>query len=205
MKTPAPELALALLLAAPTAADPVVYRVVSEESSFAVHVGKAGLFSAFGGHEHLIEVREYGGTVRWDAEVPESSDFVLEVKAASLTVADEDVSDDDRARIQADMETQALAAEDHPTILFESEDVELVRSENGVYALKVKGSLELRGVSAPLEIPLTLTASDGRLTARGELKLSSKTWGVPQISAVGGTIKTDDELALTFAIVATRE
>lgn len=204
MKTLASQLALTGLLAAPVAAEPAIYRVLPEESRFTVYVGKAGLFSVFG-HDHLIEVRDFEGTVRWDANAPATSGFVLEVEADSLAVADEDVSDADRAQIEADMKAQALSVTNHPAIVFESEEVELLRSDGGTYSMKVNGSLELRGVRELLEVPLTLTVSDSRLTVAGEVKLRGKTWGVPQITAAGGAVKTKDELELTFEIVAVSE
>jgi len=34
------------------------------------------------------------------------------------------------------------------------------------------------------------------------MELESQNWGVPQISAVGGSVKTKEELQLTFEIVA---
>jgi hypothetical protein len=37
------------------------------------------------------------------------------------------------------------------------------------------------------------------------MELDSKNWGVPQISAVGGSVKTKGELQLDFEIVAVRE
>ena len=37
-----------------------------------------------------------------------------------------------------------------------------------------------------------------------ELELDTKRWGVPQISALGGSVKTKEKLGLTFEIVAQR-
>ena len=49
---------------------------------------------------------------------------------------------------------------------------------------------------------MTLEVGEGRLTAKGEMELDAKNWGVPQISAAGGSVKTKDELKLTYEIVA---
>jgi polyisoprenoid-binding protein YceI len=69
--------------------------------------------------------------------------------------------------------------------------------------LEVEGTLRLRGVEKSLKIPLVVTVSNGRLLAAGEVKLQSDQWGVPQISAVGGTVKTKEDLVLDFEIAAT--
>jgi polyisoprenoid-binding protein YceI len=179
--------------------DTTSYRVVSGESRMTVRVGTAGLFKMFG-HEHEIDVRELAGQVDWDPDAPESSRFRLEVEASSLTVADQELSEKDRAQVQADMETKALAAAEHPRIVFESTEVRLERPGQ----LKLRGNLDLRGVKKPVEVPLMLEASEGRITAKGKMELESGNWGVPQISAVGGSVKTSQDLGIEFEIVAVR-
>jgi polyisoprenoid-binding protein YceI len=183
---------------------PAAYRVVAEESHMSVHVGTAGLFKMFG-HEHNIQVKGLAGRVEWDPEAPASSRFVLEIDAASLAVADEELSEKDRAQVQSDMEAKALALPRNPRIVFESTEVRLEKDEGASHRLKLRGTLSLRGVTKPVEVPLTLALAEGRLTAKGEMELASGNWGVPQISAVGGSVKTKEELRLTFEIVAARE
>jgi polyisoprenoid-binding protein YceI len=179
--------------------DTTSYRVVSGESRMTVHVGTAGLFKMFG-HEHEIDVRELAGQVDWDPDAPESSRFRLEVEASSLTVFDQELSEKDRAQVQSDMETKALAAAEHPRIVFESTEVRVERPGR----LKLRGNLDLRGVKKPVEVPLMLEASEGRITAKGKMELESGNWGVPQISAVGGSVKTSQDLGIEFEIVAVR-
>jgi polyisoprenoid-binding protein YceI len=192
------------VLAGVAVPEPVAYRVVAEESRMTVHVGTAGLFKMFG-HEHNIEAKGIAGRVEWDSAAPASSRFVLEIDAASLTVADEELSEEDRAQVQSDMETQALALPENPKIVFESTEVQVEKSGEASHRLKLRGTLSLRGVTEPVEVPLTLEVAQGRLTAKGEMELESKNWGVPQISAVGGSVKTRQELGLAFEIVAVRE
>lgn len=190
-----------LALAVP---ETVAYRVVAGESRMTVHVGTAGLFKMFG-HEHNIEVKGIGGRVDWDPEEPESSRFVLEIEAASLTVADEELSEEDRGQVQSDMETKALALPQNPRIVFESTEVRVEKTEGANRRLKLRGTLSLRGVTKPVEVPVALEVAGDRLTAKGEMELQSEDWGVPQISAVGGSVKTKQELKLAYEIVAVRE
>lgn len=184
--------------------EPAAYRVAAEESRMTVHVGTAGLFKMFG-HEHNIQVKGIAGRIEWDPEAPARSRFVLEIDAASLTVADEELSEKDRAQVQSDMATQALALPQNPKIVFESTEVRVEKSDGVNRRLKLRGTLSLRGVTKPVEVPLTLEVAEGRLTAKGEMKLESTKWGVPQISAVGGSVKTKEELQLDFEIAAVRE
>lgn len=209
---PSKNLAVALVAIAaalsslPAAAlsNPVTYRVEAGKSQFHVKVGRAGLFKVFG-HDHLIAVERFTGNVEWNAEAPEASRFTMDVDAASLKVVDEEVSEGDRATIQGDMEAKALALPENPHIRFESSQVAVQRVEGGSFQVKVTGTLSLRGVAKPLVIPLTLTVADDRLSAKGEVELESDQWGVPQITAVGGSVKTKENLELAFDIVAVRE
>src|SRR3990172_12316585 len=120
--------------------------VAGEESRMAVQVGTAGLFKMFG-HEHNIQVKGIAGRVEWDPEAPASSRFVLEIDAASLTVADEELTEKNRAQAQSDMETQALALPQNPEIVFESTEVRVEKSDGANRRLKLQGRLSLRGVT----------------------------------------------------------
>ena len=184
------------------------YRVVAEESRFDVHVGRSGLFKMFG-HDHVIRVGSFTGTVVWESAEPEAARFVLEVDAASLFVAEveDGLSEDDRATVQDTMETEALAVAEHATISFKSTRVEIRRSDSGEHRLEITGELALRGVRRELDVPMTLSFDGERdiLIARGKFELDSKEWGVPQISVLGGSVKTKTELGLEFEIVAVRE
>lgn len=179
------------------------YVLVAEESRFEVEVGRAGLFKIFG-HDHVIDVRSFTGRVDWDSDRPEASSFLLEVEARSLTVADEGLSDDDRKTVQADMETKALAVSEHPRIVFRSTEVRRERSEGSVRNLKLVGTLELRGVTRKLEVPVAVTVEEERLRIVGKVHLESGEWGVPQVSALGGSVKTNEKLVLSFDLVAVR-
>lgn len=193
-----------LLLVLPAAARAQEsYTVDAGESRLIVEVGRAGFLKLFG-HDHTIRVERFTGEVRWDAAAPERSSFSLDVDASSLVVADEEVSDEDRAKIQSDMETKALDLSEHARITFQSSAIQLRDAKDGPHRLRVTGTLALRGVERPLTVPLTLEVDGDRLVATGELELPSDAWGVPQISAAGGTVKTSEDLGVSFEIVATR-
>ena len=194
-------LVMALVGALSSTPSPVTYRVKAAESRFAVEVGRSGLFKALG-HDHLIVVERFTGEVDFVPSTPQSSRFSLDVDAASLKVEDDEVSDEDREKIQSDMDAKALDLPTHPHIVFESTRVEVDKADAATFQLRVSGTLSLRGVEKPLVIPLTLTTNGDRLTATGEFVLRSDAWGVPQISAVGGAVKTKEDLHLTFQITA---
>lgn len=178
------------------------FSVQPAESRFTVKVGRAGFLKAFG-HDHLIEIRGIVGDVDWRPDVPQMSSIHIEIDANSLTVIDEGISDADRATIQAEMEGTALDVTNYPKIVFASRELSLSRGD-GERKGNLKGELTLRGVTDEVQIPLTLTVGDQKLRAQGAFKIKGSDFGVPQIKAAGGSVKTKNELELTFELVATR-
>ena len=192
-----------LTLARPSPAqDTEIYVVRPEESRFEIRVGKAGLFSVFG-HEHLIEVRRFSGEVRFIASAPNESSVSLELDAASLTVVDPEVKADERAKVQAQMEAEALEVVKFPTIRFVSKKLSLTEIQ-GELDGEVNGDLTLKEVTRSLKIPLRIAVAVGKLGARGRFKLKGSAFGVKPVSVAGGSVKTRDELELIFDLVCER-
>jgi len=131
------------------------------------------------------------------------SSIRIEIDASSLTVVDEGVSDADRATIQGEMESTALDVTSYPKIVFVSKELSVSRG-GGERKGNLKGELTLRGVTDEVKFPLTLTVDGQKLRAKGAFKIKGSDFGVPQIKAAGGSVKTKDELELAFALVATR-
>ena len=174
-----------------------------EQSNFTVDVGRAGFLKMFG-HDHLVEIRGFAGGVDWHPNEPESSSIRIEVEAASLTVVNED-DEETRAQIQADMETKALDVENHSGIVFVSEELSLDERGGGEYRGEIRGQLTLRGVTNAVEIPLTVSVTEESLRAQGEFEIKGSDFGIDQINAAGGSVKTSDDLELTFDLVGARE
>jgi len=155
------------------------------------------------GDEHLIEIRGIVGDVDWRPDDPEKSSIRIEIDASSLAVIDEGISDADRATVQAEMESTALDVTSYPKIVFVSKELSL-SSGDGERKGNLMGALTLRGATNEVKILLTLTVGDQKLLAQGKFEIKGSDFGVPQIKAAGGSVKTKDELELTFDLVATR-
>lgn len=184
-------------LAAPLGAER--YLIEPGQSRFQIKVGKAGFFSVFG-HEHLVEVRRMSGEAIWDPTAPDGSSVSLTLESASLAVVDPDVKPDERAKIQAQMEAEALEVERYPTIGFVSTGFS-VKPFQGEYQGTVTGELTLKGVTRQVKVPVQIAVAVGKLGARGRFKLKGSDFGVKQVTAAGGTVKTKDELELDFDLV----
>jgi len=74
-----------------------------------------------------------------------------------------------------------LAPDDHPDALFVSENINEAMdclAENGVRCFVANGTLVIRGVAQPTTLPFTLTISEGRALADGELSIAREDFGI---------------------------
>src|SRR5205085_10206663 len=118
--------------------------VDAARSKLTVHVGKAGMFSAFG-HEHEIAAPVFAGSLRGQESVEFSVD------ARQMKVADADVSDKDRAEIQSTMlGPEVLDVARFPEIKFRSTAVERGTNAGGKNEWRVRGELTLHGQTRPV-------------------------------------------------------
>src|SRR5262249_10652895 len=79
--------------------------IVPSESKVSVAVGKAGLLSSLA-HDHTINARSFNGKIQLAGDDVRSGSVEIEFEAASLKVADQGVSAQDRNEIQKTMETE---------------------------------------------------------------------------------------------------
>ena len=160
-------------------------QVDSARSKLTVHVGKAGMFSAFG-HEHDIAAPVFSGAVRGQ----ESAEF--SVDARQMKVADTEVSEKDRAEIHTTMlGPEVLDAARFPEIKFRSTAVE--REKDG---WRVRGDLTLHGQMRA--IVLSVKQVGDRYTGTSTFKQTD--FGIKPVSAGGGSVKVKDEVTVTFEI-----
>jgi polyisoprenoid-binding protein YceI len=160
----------------------------TERSVLTVRVYKAGLLSAFG-HEHEIRAPIQEGGFDEDKS---SVEFVVD--ARTLRVLDSDISDKDRAEIQATMlGPKVLESEKFPVIRFHSTDVN--RLGEGKWT--VHGDLTLHGQTHPVKVAVERVA--GRY--HGSAQLWQKEFGIRPVTVAGGSIKVKDEVRIEFEIV----
>jgi polyisoprenoid-binding protein YceI len=165
-----------------------------------VRTGSGGLLSAFG-HDHRLMVRELSGTIELDRADLSRSTLSLRIEAGSLAVVD-DESQKDRPEIEKEMNERVLEVGKFPEIEFSSRSVEPGAAEGDVRPVVVEGVLQLHGKSQTVRVPARLELREGSLRATGELKLKQSDFGIERTSAVGGTVKVADEVAISFDLLA---
>lgn len=176
----------AIVLLAP-AFSPLQAQPSARQSTITIHVHKSGLFSV-AGHNHTVVAPVSKASID-----PQGMTAEIVVVAKELKVTDTDVSDKDRAQIQAEMlGPKVLNAEKFPQIRFKSLEIKPA----GAGHLRVTGMLDLHGVSKQI----TLEITGGGDHYQGKTKLKQSDFGIEPFSAGGGTVKVKDELDLDFDI-----
>ena len=163
--------------------------VDASRSSLTIHVGKTGIFSAFG-DTHEVSAPLESGTVELSA--PQS--VQLKFDARKLRVLDPQLSAEKRAEVQATMlGPKVLDSARFTEISFASTAVEA----SGADHWTVRGDLKLHGQTNPVVVDVTL--KNGHYTGTAAFK--QRAFGIEPVSAGGGTVKVKDELKIEFDIV----
>ena len=197
----------AILLGA-SAAWSATFRVDSERTRLAVQLYRAGVGSRLA-HDHVVEAPEVTGRVEYDADRPETSAIVIEVRTASLRVdqpaarrrlgVDGDLSESQRADVDKAMRgPDQLDTARHPTIRFASTRV----LPEGDGRLRVTGQLTVRGVTREVSFPATVALESGVLRGRATLTFLQSSFGYQPYSALLGAIRNKDEVTLHVDLVA---
>ena len=161
-------------------------------SKITIHVHRSGLFSAFG-HDHIVNAPIAQSKLDTKTKTVE-----IVVAAKQMKVVDTDVSEKDRAEIQATMlGPSVLNSDKFPEIRFQSAHVEEVGAKEG-RRMRVRGNLALHGVTRELTFDVDRNI-EGRY--HGKTKLKQTDFGIQPVSVAGGTVKVKDELDIEFSIV----
>ncbi len=182
---------LLLLRFGPAAAATRTFAIDSSASSVRIHVGKTGIGS-FAGHEHEVVARSVQGEVAADFEDLSRSSVEVLVNAASLTVVAEGEPEGD----------DVLHAARFPSIRFRSRQVTGKQLSTGSYELAVAGDLSLHGAVRPIVVPLQVELRGDALAGTGKLVVKQTDFGIEPTAAAGGLVKVEDEVTVTFRIVA---
>ena len=133
---------------------------------------------------------------------PARSSVRLRFEARRLAVVPGSEPAGDIPKVEARMRgPEVLDVDRHPEIVFVSSSVAGEAIEPGRYRLRVRGTLELKGRSFPVEVPLEVRQSGGELQARGEVEWRLRDLGIEPPS-VAGVVRVANEFRMTFEITA---
>jgi polyisoprenoid-binding protein YceI len=167
------------------------------QQRFALEVYKSGLWE---GRKHVFLFSDYSGVVRYDQSEPENSTVELTIEGASAACQDTWVNESDRGKIQA----QAFKMMDvpkHPYLRFTSRQIIPL----GGGRFQVKGSLEIRGIAAPVTLEVTLSGTGlDTLDFQGNARVLMEDYSLKPPGAALGLIGTKSEMKVAFELRAKR-
>jgi len=146
------------------------------------------------------EFERYDAEFVLDEEDPTRSSIVLRIQADSI--------DTDHERRDGHLKSpDFLDVANHPTIVFESRSI--TARGDGEYLLA--GDLTMRGVTRPVEIPVTLSGpikdpyGNMRVGVDGELEIDRQDWGVAFGAVMdNGGLVVSNEVKISFSIEGMR-
>jgi len=191
------------LLAVEASAQPQAFVVDPEASQVRIHLGRAGLLK-FMGHEHEIDAPLDRGRIDVDWANPAGSRVDLFWRAPLLAVVPGTEPAEDVPEVEERMRgPEVLDVGTYSEIRFWSFEIQVQSADPaaGLWALRMKGGVELRGARYTVEIPVEVHRDGPSLVATGEAELRLRRLGVEPPS-VGGVVKVKDEFRLAFEIHA---
>ncbi len=205
-RPPAPPAALA----GPAPHLGVPYSIDAPQSLLLIRVYKGGALAA-AGHNHVIASHALSGSFYLPRELLRSS-FEVHVPLAALTVDERalraresaadfppDVPDSAREGTRRNMLGPALlAAADYPEIVLSALSLEPLDTD----AVMAHIRASVRGAAHDITVPVRYERSAAAVVASGETTLRQSDLGLKPFSAALGTLQVQDEMRISFRIVA---
>jgi len=190
-----------LFASGPEAGSSEVLTVDVAASRVRIHLGRSGLLKILG-HDHEIEAPLAEGRVEVVGGDPARSSVRLRFDARRLAVVPGSEPAGDIPKVEDRMRgPEVLDVERYPAVAFVSSSIAAEASEKGRFRLRVRGTLELKGRSCPVEVRAEVQRTEGGLEARGEVAWGLRDLGIEPPS-VAGVVKVANELRASFEIVA---
>lgn len=137
-------------------------------------------------HDWDINVETFAGKAKMTGENMESASFEAVVKSLKSGTSSMD-----------DNTYKALKANDHPKITFKSTGITGTDGK-----LTIKGNLTIAGSTKPVTLTTTLEKwAEKTMTVKGSYTFKMSEFGIDPPRAMLGTIRTGDEVTITFKLV----
>ena len=149
----------------------------------------------------------------WVPEDPGRASFEIHVPVGELTIDEPQlrasegpdfsaqVPDSAREGTKKNMLSEAmLDGERFPEVVLRSQSLE--RGSEGILA---KVSVEIRGQTNTITVPVRYEISGNEVRAQGQLALKQTQLGLTPFSLLGGALRVEDEMTVKFSLVARSE
>ena len=174
------------------------YAIGPETGALTVHTGRGG-FGAVAGHDLVIEVTRWVGTVRIDAARIEASVVEVVIDATSLEVREGTggavpLLAINKAEIAKTI-NKVLSTEKHREIRFRSTAV--APTADG---FRVHGGLTIADVTRPAELTVSVDLDSGRPRATVTTTVIQSEFGIKPYSAMLGALKVLDPVEIRAGV-----
>ena len=188
------------------------YDIVPEESLLVIRVYRGGTLAS-AGHNHVIASHSMSGTVYVPGDLNRAS-FELQLSVAELTVDEASLREHEssadfppevpeaaRQGTRRNMLGAALLDAEHsPQIVLRALRLDPAPSAPGAVLARVQTTV--RGAVHAITVPVSYSLATGTLTASGEALIRQTELGLTPFSAMLGALQVQDEMKVSFRIVA---
>jgi polyisoprenoid-binding protein YceI len=204
--------------AAPAPHEGVPYAIVAQESLLTIRAYRGGTLAS-AGHNHLIACHALSGTIYVPADLMRAS-FEFTIPVAELTVDEDSLR---AAEMSADFAAQVpqsaregtrrnmlgealLDAANYPLIRLRALGVQPVTPPAGVTVgeagVLADVEVTVRGRVSRLSVPVRYEIDAQRLSASGTVLVRQSELGLTPFSALLGALQVQDEMRISFRIIA---
>jgi polyisoprenoid-binding protein YceI len=96
---------------------------------------------------------------------------------------------------------EALKAKDYPDISFKLVSVDKLSSQEGNFSGTISGDITLAGVTKRISISFTGSNVNNRIALKGSKMVSLKDYNIKPPTAMMGTLKTGDQVTISFSLL----
>ncbi|MCD4791896.1 MAG: YceI family protein [Bacteroidales bacterium] len=139
------------------------------------------------------------GTATGNCKV-DTTDLISEIKDISIVI-DVQTLKSSKGGIMDSKMYNALKTEQYPKMIFKSVQSKILSKTTGITQVSISGNLTIAGKTQKIEVTgFCQLLQGGLFLTMGSKKLKMSDFGVEPPNAMLGTLKTDDEISISFKI-----
>jgi polyisoprenoid-binding protein YceI len=183
---------------------PVRYKLDASQSRFFIDAKATGLLW-FLGHPHHVAAKDFEGEVELSPEVLQSASLEMRIHTQSLAETGDWFTEQQRQLITGTIQKEVLETAKYPEAILKSTQVNMKKVSDNQYEAKIEADLTLHGMTRHLVIPAKVTVDGTSLQASGKFEFDRDDYNIKAHSIKGGTIRVDDDMKVSFTIVARKQ
>ncbi len=144
-------------------------------------------------HDWTADVTKVSG----NGQLTFVNNALIAIKSLNITMTTNSIKSSKGETMDNNMMKQ-LKAKDNPTMTYSLTKVTSITQKGGVYYLETEGKLTIAGTTKTVNLSVTGTVSGNQITFKGTKKLKMTDFKVEPPVLFLGTLKTDDNVTITF-------